>query len=283
MAYDYEILAVKKVPIADLVIGKGQARKTQVHRELDKLEDSIRTIGQLHPIVVCESAISPGKLEILTGQRRYLACKSLGQEEIWATILDRSIPEEEAKVISLSENIIKKDLPDQDVIDVCTYLWKIYGDHKIIAEKTGLPPEEVREHVKYISLRKELKDLVDSGTVDQGTALRAQKALDAVGDDKPDTAITLAKELKGCVPTVRAKIEQQIRDGAASTPEEIKEVVKSIKKGPKLRDLVIKLFPEQDDALREYANRRELKREDAALSFITEGLMSEGLLEEAEE
>ena len=94
MAYDYNIVEVKKVPLKDLVIGKGQARKTHVSRELNELADSIRTIGQIHPIVVCESTILPGKLEILTGQRRFLACQELGQKDIWATILDRPVPEE---------------------------------------------------------------------------------------------------------------------------------------------------------------------------------------------
>jgi len=283
MAYDYEILEVKKVPLKDLVIGKGQARKTHVARELNELADSIRKIGQLHPIVICESATMPDKFEILTGQRRFLACKELGQKDIWATILDRPVPLDEAKVISFSENLIKTELPRDDAIDMCTYLWKLYGDRKIIAEKTGLPPDKVREYVKYISLRQELRELVDNGHVDQQTALRAQKAMEAVGEVDPDVIVPLAKKLQGCIGTQQAKIVQEVASGAATTVEEIDEVIKSVKTGPTLVDLKVKLFPEQNKALANYAKREGMKREDAAQSLIMESLVSEGFLEEPEE
>ena len=283
MAYDYKIMAVKELPLKDLLIGKGQARKTHVSRELTELADSIRTIGQLHPIVVCQSSTMPRKYEILTGQRRYLACLELGKEDIWATILDRPVPEEEAKVISFAENIIKTDLPKEDVIDMCTYLWKIYGDHKIIAAKTGLPPDKVRENVKYISLIPELREVVDSGTVEQNTALRAQKALETVGEVAPAVAVPVAKKIQGCIGAVQAKVVQQVASGAATTAEEIDGLIEVIKTGPTLVDLRLKLFPEQDKALGRYAKGDGLKREDAAQSLIMDSLVNKGFLEEPEE
>ena len=283
MAYDYKVLEVKKVPLKDLVIGKGQARKTHVSRELNELADSIRKIGQIHPIVVCESTTLPGKFEILTGQRRFLACKELDRDDIWATILDRPVDVEEARVISFAENLIKTDLPKEDVIDMCTHLWKIYGDIKIIADKTGLPPNKVRDNVKYISLCQELRELVDSGSVDQNTALRAQKALEAVGEVDPDVAVPLAKKLKGCIGVQQAKVVQEVASGAATTAEEIDELIEAVKKGPTLVDLQLKLFPEQNKALTNYAKGEGMKREDAAQSLIMESLTSKGFLEELEE
>lgn len=282
MPFDYEILAVKKVPLKDLVIGKGQSRKTHVDRELNELADSINKIGQIHPIIVCESTTIPGKFEILTGQRRFLACKELGKEDIWATILDRPVPEEEAKVISFAENLIKTDLPKPDVIDMCTYLWKFYGDVKIIVAKTGLPPDKVRENVKYISLCQELRELVDKRTVDMNTALRAQKALEAIGEIDTDVVVPLAKKLQGCIGTQQVKVVKEVESGAATTVEEIDEVIEAVKKGPTLVDLKIKLFPEQDKALKNYAREEGMKREDAAQSLIMESLTSKGFLEELE-
>ena len=283
MPYDYRVLEVKEIPLDDLVVGQGQARKTNVGREVNELADNIRKIGQLHPIVVCESTVSPGKFEILTGQRRYLACKELGKTHIWATVLDRPVDLEEAKVISFSENLIKTDLPKADVIDMCTYLWKMYGDAKVIADKTGLPAHKVREHVKYISLCQELKDAVDSGAVDQSTALRAQKALEASGEMNPKLALHMAKGLQQCIGTQQTKIVDEVSSSAATTPEEIDEVIRAVKKGPTLVDLRIKLFPEQDRALANYAKTEGMKREDAAQSLIMESLLTRGFLEGDEE
>lgn len=280
MPFDYKILEVKEVPLKDLVLGKGQARKTNVDTDLHELADSISKIGQIHPIVICQSTTMPGKFEILTGQRRYLACKELGKGNIWATILDRAVSEDEAKVISFAENLIKTDLPKQDVIDMCTYLWKFYGDEKIIAAKTGLPADKVRDSVKYISLCQELRDEVDKGSVDMKTALRAQKAAEAVGDIKPDVVVPLAKKLQGCIGTVQAKVIKEVAGGAASTVEEIDQVIATVKKGTTLVELRIKLFPEQDKALRNYAKEEGMQRGDAAQSLIMESLSSKGFLEE---
>ncbi len=283
MAYDYKVLEVRQVPLKDLVIGKGQARKTNVSRELTELADSIRKVGQLHPIVICESSAVPGKFEILTGQRRFLACQEIGKEEIWATILDRQIPEEEARVISFTENIVKTDLAREDMIDVCTYLWKLYGDHKIIAEKTGLPPEKVRDNVKYISLIPELREAVDAGQVEQNTALRTQKALEAVGEVEPSTAVTLAKTLQGCIPNIQTKVVKQVTSGAITSKEEINEYIDAIKSGPTLIKLILGLFPEQDKALTDYAKAERMQREDAAQTLLMESLANKGFLEEQEE
>ncbi|MFC1861733.1 ParB/RepB/Spo0J family partition protein [Chloroflexota bacterium] len=283
MAYDYKVLDVKEVLMKDLVIGKGQARKTNVARDVTELADSIRTVGQLHPIVISESSTMPGKYEILTGQRRYLACQELGKEEIWATILDRPIPEEEAKVISFTENVIKTDLPKEDIIDMCTYLWKLYGSHKIIAAKTGLPPDIVRENVKYISLIPELRELVDNAKVKQETALRAQKALEVMGEVVPNVAVSLAKKLQGCIGTVQSKVVKEVASGAITTTEEIDEYIQAIKSGPTLVDLRLRLFPEQNKALTDYAQTEGMQREDAAQTLLMDSLANKGFLEEPAE
>jgi len=286
MAYDYKVLEVKRVPLTDLVIGKGQVRKHSVSKEINELADSIRLIGQLHPIVICASADQPGKLEILTGQRRFLACKEIGQDDIWAMILDRSVPEIEAKVISFAENLIKRDPDKADYIDLCTHLYNIYGDVKIIAEKTALPPSKVRAYIKYASLGPELKEMVDkgsgSGGVDLKTALRVQTALEKTGEFKPDVAVALAKKMRSMIGAQQAKVVEEVETGAVTTVEEVEEVAESVKKGKTYVELRVRLDQEHNKALVKYALEEGMKREDAAQSIIAEALGSMGYLESEE-
>ena len=283
MAHDYKIVAVKKVPLKDLVIGKGHVRKRHVSKDISELVESIRAVGQLQPIVVCESADQPGKLEILTGQRRFLACKELGQDDIWATILDRPITEEEAKVISFTESLTRQPVAKADLIDACTYLYSLYGDIKTVAQKTGLPPAKVREYVKYMFLIPELKKLVDSGGVALSTALKAQKALEAAGEVDPDVAVALTKKMQEMIGAQQVKVVREVASGAATTLGEIDELIEDVKKSPTIVDLRFKLFPEQDEALDNYIKGKGMKREDAIKSLITDALVSMGYLEELEE
>jgi len=81
MPFEYKGLEIKKIPLKDLVMGRGQVRKHHVSKDISELADSIRVVGQLQPIVVCQSLEQSNKFEILTGQRRFLACKELGQDD----------------------------------------------------------------------------------------------------------------------------------------------------------------------------------------------------------
>ena len=283
MAYDYQIVAVKKVPLKDLVIGKGHIRTRNIERSINELAESIRAVGQLHPVVVCESADQPGKFEILTGQRRFLACKELGQDDIWATILDRPITEAEAWVISFTESLTRQPVAKADLIDACTYLYSLYGDIKVVAEKTGLPPAEIRDYVKYQSLNPELKKLVDSGSVDLRTALRAQKALEKTGEVQPEVAVALANKMRGMIGAQRDRVVKEVEIGGATTVEEVDEIAEAVKKGKTYVELRVKLDQEHNKALAKYALEEGMKREDAAQSLITDALGAKGFLEEFEE
>ena len=287
MPFEYEVLEIKKIPLKDLVMGKGQVRKHHVSNDISELADSIRVVGQLQPIVVCQSPDQSNKFEILTGQRRFLACKELGRDDILAIILDRSIPEVEAQIISFTENLVRRDPDDADYIDLCEHLYKIYGDVKIIAEKTGLPPTKVRGFIKYASLTPELKEQVDKGPggggIDQRLALRIQTALEKTGEVKPEIAVALVDKMKGLIPAQRDRVVKEIGTTGVSSVSEIGEITEAVKKGKTYAQFMVRIDQEVNRALSKYALEEGIKREDAAQSLITEALAAKGLLEENEE
>ena len=57
-----------------------------------------------------------------------------------AAILDEKVDEATAKVISITENLVRRDPPLNDLIDACTALFKRYGSVKSVAQELGLPP-----------------------------------------------------------------------------------------------------------------------------------------------
>jgi ParB family chromosome partitioning protein len=271
-----KIKEVKEIPMKDLVIGKGQVRLRDVKKDITELADSIRKVGLLEPIVVCP-AEKAGKYEIITGQRRFLAHQELKKTTIYAAILDEKVDETTAKVLSLTENLVRKDLNRRDLIDVCTLLFKKYGTIKSVAEETGLPASKVTDYVKYDQLNPALQKLVDTNATTIKAALRAQAA--ATVDDKfnAEDAVKLAKELGGMSGAQQKKLVKKIEEDPTASKDELIEAAKS---GDKIVQILVQLGAGAHQALSEYAKDEGTTLDDAARGLIEDGLNSKGLLEE---
>ena len=267
---------VRSVPLKDLEIGLGQVRKADVGKDINELAESIRKVGLLEPIVVAP-ADTPGKYEILTGQRRFLAHQELGAEDILAVVFDERVDETTAKVISVTENLVRRELNRRDLIDACTALYKRYGSMKDVAEATGLPYNKVREYVKYDRLIPELKGLVDEGGVDLKVALRAQTAAEVEGAADPQDAVTLAKEMSGMSGAQQKKVTEE-RQQAPDTS--VEEIIEQAKTGSKITQMVVTLSETVRSSLQQYAQAEGTTQDDAAGSLLEESLMSKGFLED---
>ena len=266
---------VQEVPLDKLTIGKAQVRTSNVDKEIDELADSIRKVGLLEPIVICPSEME-GQYEIVTGQRRFLAHQRLGKDTILAAILDGRVDEQTAKVLSVTENLVRRDLNSKDLIDVCTYLFRHYGSVKNVAAETGLPYEKVRQYVKYEQLVPELKPLVDDGTVPLATALRAQQAASMDGDVNLEEAIKFAQEMAPMSGAQQKKILDERKKGPISADE----VIENAKSGGRVTQVVVTLTSEVHTALGEYAQVQGTNSDDAAGMLIRDGLYLNDLLEE---
>lgn len=268
------IKEVKEIPLADLVISKGQVRVRDVGADIEELAASIKKMGLLEPIVVCP-AEKAGKFEILTGQRRFLAHQQLQKTSIMAAILDERIDETEAKALSLTENLVRRDLNSRDLIDACTSLYKKYGSISDVAEETGLPYSKVAQYVKYERLSEEMRKLVDEGEVDIRTALRATDAASVDGEYVEKEAVKFAKEMSSMSGAQQKRIVKQREDDPSSSADEIIELAKS---GGKIVQMTVTLGAEVHKSLQTYAKEEGTSQDDAAADLISEGLLGKGFL-----
>ena len=92
------VFQIGSVPLEELVVSPFNVRKSV--GDLTDLQKSIQSMGLLQPIIVRSVE---GKLEVVVGQRRFLACKNLG----WNTIpaVKREMTDRQALVLSLTENV----------------------------------------------------------------------------------------------------------------------------------------------------------------------------------
>lgn len=269
------IVEYRDIPLDDMVIGQGQVRTSDLGRDLDELARSIEVQGLLQPIVVCP-ATEPGRWEILTGQRRFLAHKQLQRETITAAILDDRVDAATAKTISITENIIRRRLSRREEKDGITYLYQRYGSITDVVEATGLPRARVRANVMYPRLAPEMKKLVDDNEVDVVVAVRAQDAVeDHDGGLIIENAVKLAREMTEMSGVQQKKTIQDLRANPDAT---IEETVERGKTGGKVTQIVATVTEDTRLALRRFARAENRNQDEAAVALIEDSLIRRGLL-----
>ena len=262
---------VHELKLEDLTIGKGQVR-TKVGEGIDELAESIRVLGLLEPIVVTQ-ADKPGKYEILTGQRRFLAHKKLGKTTILAIVRTDQVDEGLAKGISVTENVMRVDLTKKELIDACTSMFKKYGSIKDVCTATGLPYNKVSLYVKYDRLIPKLKKFVDDGEVDMATALRAQDAASVTGTTSEKDAVTFAKEMKTMSGAQQTRI---VKEREANPEVGADEVIEGAKTGTKVTQVLLTLSATIHSSLKQYAKSEGQNLTDATAELIEEALQQKG-------
>ncbi len=266
---------VKEVALSDLVIGFGQVRTVDVGRDIHELAESIKKIGLLEPIIICLSE-EEGKYEIIAGQRRYLAHKEIGVETIKAIVIEDKLDELDAKIISLTENWNRRDLSSKDERDACLILWRRYNNIDLIIEDTGLPASKVRKYLKFNSLVRPLKDLVDRDEVGLEAAYTAQKALEVTGDVDEEEVVGVAKELQGMSTPQRKKVTKKRKE---SPEKPMGAIIEEAKSGEKLIQVAVTLGEASHKGLQKYAQSEGTNQNSACGELIEEGLVNKGFLE----
>ena len=272
-----KIVEYRDIPLDDLVIGKGQVRTQDLGKGIEDLANSIKAQGLLQPIAVCP-AREPGKWEILTGQRRFLAHRQLKKESIAAAVLDERVGEGEAKAISLTENLIRRKLSGKELTDAIVFLYNMYGTMKAVVETTGLPHGEVRGHVKYPRLLPELKEMVDDGSIDINVAVKAQDAATVEDYKNPDPqeAIKLAQEMGKMTGVQRKKLVKERKE----YPEKpIDDVIENSKTGSKVTQIIATVTQDTHAALQRFAKEEGINQDEATVKLIEEALIGRGFLE----
>ncbi|MCY4197239.1 MAG: ParB/RepB/Spo0J family partition protein [Rhodobacteraceae bacterium] len=272
-----KICDYQELRLDDLNIGKGQVRVQEPGKEIDTLAESINRLGLLQPIIVCK-ARDEGKWEILAGQRRFLAHKLLKRDTIYAAILDERVTPEQAKAISITENLLRRKLSGKDLKDGITFLYNHYGTIKDVRAATGLPYKTIRDNVKYPRLHARLKELVDSGTVDINAAIKAQDAaVDENDAVDPDLAVKLATDLHTMTGPQRKKFTDTHTAHPNLPPDEALEKAKS---AAKVVQIITTITQDVHIALQKFAREEEKNQDEAAAELIEEALAGHGYIED---
>jgi len=147
---------VMQVELSKLFIGKTNVRKSP--GDVGDLVDSVKEKGILEPVLVRPVG---GRYELVVGSRRFEVAKIAGMKRIPAVV--RPMTDEEAIIVSLVENIQRRDIEPEEEYDAIVALMKVnpraYGTVEQLAKAIGKSRRYVDDRINAVeavrSIRRE--------------------------------------------------------------------------------------------------------------------------------
>ena len=237
MRHDEEV--PKNKQIQDIELDKIVPNRYQPRREFsdDSIKELAETLdkdGLLQPIVVREDG--EDHYEIIAGERRYRAAKSLGWETIPAIV--KNMDDDQAASLALIENLQREDLNPIDEAKAYTNLMKLNDlTQTALAKDMGKSQSYVANKLRLLKLDDDVQKALIEGKI----TARHGRALLNLSDDDQERVLKEIEE-KGLNVKQTEEIAKDVDAYFNPKPKETKRerVVKRIPKDLKVQINTIK-------------------------------------------
>lgn len=174
---EVEETEIRRVRVTAIAPNPLQPRRTFTDQDLDELSNSIRENGLLQPLVVRPAPGSPGRFELVAGERRFRAIGRLGWEDV--PVLVRDASDDTLLVLALVENLQREALNPIEEAEGYRALVDRFGMSQAdIARAMGKDRSTVANLLRLLNLPPSVRKLVEVGDLSMGHA----RALLAVAD-----------------------------------------------------------------------------------------------------
>jgi len=157
---------LRKVKLENIVPNEYQPRHTFNQKEIDELAQSIKENGLIQPIVVREK--KDGVFEIVSGERRFRALKSLNKKRV-PVIVKKIESEKEMLLLAMIENLQRENL---NPIEESRGFEKLIEDYSLVqkevAEVVGKSRTYVTNSLRLLNLDKETKKALEDNKISAG-------------------------------------------------------------------------------------------------------------------
>lgn len=171
--------AVRSVRLDRIQPNPHQPRREFKPEELAELRDSIRENGLLQPLVVRPHPGRHGHFQLVAGERRLRAVRSLEWPEV--TVVERDVDDRTLLVLALVENIQRAELGPLEEAEGYQTLVDEFGlTQGEVAEAVGKNRSTVANMVRLLRLPVSVRRLLAEGALSMGHA-RALLALENPG------------------------------------------------------------------------------------------------------
>lgn len=186
--YQKSIGRLREIPIDFIEQTENQPRKHFSEREMKELCESIREVGLIQPLTV--RYCGGGSYELLAGERRFRAAKSIGLSSVPCIITDAD--DESSVIITLVENLQRKDLDFfEEASGIELLINKLGITQEQAAQKIGKSQSAVANKLRLLRLPDNIREKI----TEYGLSERHARALLALPNEKAMlNAVNIAKQ-----------------------------------------------------------------------------------------
>ncbi|GAA3626081.1 nucleoid occlusion protein [Lactobacillus hamsteri] len=260
----------KNKQIQDIELSKIQPNRFQPRRQfsdesINELAQTLDKEGLLQPIVIRE--IDNG-YEIIAGERRFRAAKSLGWKKIPAIV--NNMDDDQAASLALIENLQRENLNPIDEAEAYTHLMKLNNlTQTELAKDIGKSQSYVANKLRLLKLTPKVQNYLASGdiTARHGRALvgLSEKDQGRVVDEVLKSSLNvketeaIARDVDGYF--ARKEKSENKQRVVNRIPKDLKVQINTIKQAVKLaKDSGIKVKVQENNDPDDYRITIELKR-----------------------
>jgi len=158
---------INRLPLTALQAGKYQPRQKMETGALQELAESIREQGVMQPLLV--RLVSPGKYEIIAGERRFRAASIAGLKEV--PVLVSGADDQAAAAMALVENMQREDLnPLEESQGLARLIEEVGFTHERAAKAVGKSRSAITNLLRLAQLAKPVQAMLLAGDIDMGHA-----------------------------------------------------------------------------------------------------------------
>lgn len=163
-------MKLQSINLNKIITNPNQPRKYFSEEKMEELKESIKNNGLIQPIIVrkVENTVQ-NKYEIIAGERRYRACKSLGFESVQCVVIQAG--DSKSYEYSVLENIQRENLNPIEEAESYVMLMEVYGyTQENMAQKLGKTRSAISNKIRLLKLPEAIKSYVRTGELSYGHA-----------------------------------------------------------------------------------------------------------------
>ena len=262
---------VHEIPLSDIRLQginvRSDLNSANSQEALDELAASIKENGLMQPILL-RGPEGNKPYDVVVGQRRFLAHQRLGLLTIKATFTD-TISDTDAIILSLSENLLRQDLNEADIMRVVTGLYEKFGkDEYKVKDKLGLSITAIRRYINVeATATPKIKSMINDGKL---SLLDAKRAIEAAQGD--------ANKANAIVDQMVTMTKHDIRRAAEygkSNPKATADEIVNYALAPVFEPtIILNLHPRIKQALQKASETLTKDSEDIIMDALTEWLIT---------
>lgn len=174
---------IQEIELDKIIPNPYQPRHTFSEESISELAQTLQEQGLLQPIILRKHQGDDAGYEIIAGERRYRAAKSLGWDKISAIV--EEMDDEKVASLAVIENLQREDLNPIDEAEAYVKLMETNDlTQTELAKQVGKSQSYIANKIRLLKLSDKVQQLLIDGTISQ----RHGRALLTLPADEQDRA-----------------------------------------------------------------------------------------------